>query len=245
MNAFKSPSIVEGLDIWSNQCKPTQSILNHIQKFFALSSRSTQSNIIDYILNSSLKYASKFDWTICYFSSLNPKIFFQKLLLFGLKESQPTLLSPIDNKNKLNRINVINFFATNYSDLVQTELNEFLIESTDEKNRINKFVLIYVLKMTSQAPALLNLLLNDCLNKLDNDDNKYQMINLKFILPYIIENDLNVINHFYNAIEQVNSNITVFDLIVNLIDWMIYENNVIEDGSEEKNQMKIIESCVV
>lgn len=196
-------------------------------------------------MNSSLKYSSKFDWTICYFSSLNPKIFFQKLLLFELKESQPTLLSPIDNQAKLNRINVINFFATNYSDLVRTELNEFLIESTDERNRINKFVLIYVLKMTSQSPALLNLLLNDCLNKLDDEENNYHMINIKHILPYIFENDSNVINQLYNAIEQVNSSITVFDLIVNLIDWMIYENNVIEDGSEEKNQMKIVESCIV
>ncbi len=164
-------------------------------------------------------------------------------MLFGLKESQAILLaSPIDTETKMNRINVISFYAQNYADLVRSELNEFLTESTDDHKRVNKFVLIYILKMASQSLSLLNLLLNDCLNKSTNSELEFEMLNTKHILPYLIENDAVVISNLFNAIEQVNNGIVVYDILINLIQWLVYQTSLCAESNVE---IKAVENCFV
>lgn len=125
--SFKMPSIADGLEIWNNQCRPTQSILYLIQKCFTLVTPPIQMTIIDLILNSSLKYGQRYDWILCYMSPFQTEIFIEKLLLAGLKEFGP------QNQIKFSRINAINFFCLNYSNLFTDMLIKFLTNSSDEK----------------------------------------------------------------------------------------------------------------
>jgi hypothetical protein len=77
MSALRRPTIVDGLEIWSNQCKPTQSLLMLLQKCFTLVEKTeTHLYILEYLLETSFKYELKFDWVLCYFSALNPQLIF-------------------------------------------------------------------------------------------------------------------------------------------------------------------------
>ena len=66
INALRTPSVVDGLDIWSNQCKPTQSLLLLIHKSFSLVDKA-HASIVETLCEVNFKYELKFDWVLCYF----------------------------------------------------------------------------------------------------------------------------------------------------------------------------------
>ena len=270
INALKEPSIFDGLDIWANQCKPTQSILLVVHKCFstaaAHASHAAKLAIVDIILNASIKYAAKFDWLLCYVSSLDPQAFFAKLLLFGLKESAATLPQPPQQpqaqqpppsaqqqqqQQRLSRINIINFYALNYAELVRAEVASLLAESrVDAERRVNKFVLVFVLRMAAQSTAMLHLLLNDVqqLAFAPNNANQRQRdrIDVAYLIPYVLECDTCVIDHMFASIEQLNNSVAVYDLLVGLLDWLNAQCCSIELGDEARlNEFKMIQACIV
>lgn len=224
VNAYKNPSIVDGLEIWANQCKPTLSLLNLIKACFDKDS-STQTKIIDLVFINNNKYQSKFDWFLYYMSILNAKLFVEKLFLFSLKES---LSNQQDVHFKVSRTNVINFLAKSDSSLIINELAKFLNDSTNGlNNKANKSVLIFLLKIAAQSSDLLDLLVDDCLTT---------KMFLNYLIPYLVEEDESVVKHFFHCLKQIDNCVAIYEIIRNLFEWLKYQS----DDKNAKNIEKII-----
>lgn len=204
---FKLPSIVDGLEIWNNQCIPTQSILYLIQKCFVCVTQSTQLTLIDLILNASTKYSNRYDWILCYLSPFKTNLFFEKMLLAGSKECQSQT-----KKDKFSRVNAINFYALNYSSIVRDELIKFLNNSLNERK-------LFISRLASQTPGLLILLANEILDKY-NFNNVIQ----KELKSALISNEKSIVPEIFNCIKQLNNSIAVFDMITSVLDMLFNQD---------------------
>ena len=76
---FKNLSLIDALELWSIQCKPTKSILNLIRKCFASVQEANKTAMFDLIFIASNKYSSQFDWILCDLSAQNSEYIFEKL----------------------------------------------------------------------------------------------------------------------------------------------------------------------
>ena len=115
-NRFENLSLIDALELWSIQCKPTKSILNLIRKCYQSVQDLTKFTMFDMIFTASNKYSSQFDWILCDFSAFNSEFIFESCLKCGYKEFTQT--------NKLNRIKLKNSSITNLKDEVNPENKE-------------------------------------------------------------------------------------------------------------------------
>lgn len=205
--SFKTPTIADGLEIWNNQCRPTQSILFFIQKCLCLVPKSTQEIIIDLVLNTSNKYNARFDWVLCYLSSLKTDLLFQKFLQWGFKEYLEFHKNDIQFNQKLSRLNAINFFATNYSEIILEEISRFLHNSNIEQK-------MFVLRLASQTPGLLINLLDIILEPFDKSLIKYEFFKM------LGQEDKSYVQELFNCIKQINNNVAVFEILTSVIGWL-------------------------
>lgn len=205
--SFRTPTIADGLEIWNNQCRPTQSILFFIQKCLCLVPRPTQEIIIDLVLNTSNKYNVRFDWVLCYLSSLKTDLLFQKFLHWGFKEYLELLKNDLQFNQKLSRQNAINFFATNYSDIIFEEICGFLQNSNIEKK-------MFVLRLASQTPGLLINLLDKILEPYDESVIKNEFFKL------LDQEDKSYVQELFNCIKQINNNLAVFEILTSVLEWL-------------------------
>jgi hypothetical protein len=248
INALRTPSIVDGLEIWSNQCKPTQSLLLLIQKCFTLADKpSTHSRIIDSLIECNFKYELKFDWVPCYFSALNPQLIFESFLKFSIKES-------LKASNKSPKVNVMNFFSQNFSSLVRNELEKLIQQkSYDNVNNIEKKVIIsFFLRMAAQSSALAVLIIDEMLNSANKDTSMYDDdfepetdLLSYFVTYFAYENiDSTITNDLFGFLKQINNSVAIFDLISNLLEWFTSKNDCFE-LHEKQGFIKTIQSLMV
>lgn len=229
VTSFKLPTISDGLEIWNNQCRPTQSILYIIQKCFTLASHSTQSIIADLVLNTSVKYNVRYDWLLCFLSPFKTEILFEKFLNAGFKEFLGFCKTDGQFVQKLSRTNTINFYALNYSNVILNEVCKFLVNSSDEKK-------MFILRLASQTPALLTILLNKILDQYDDDD----FIKKEFF-DMIITNGELYAPELFNCLKQINNSVAVNDMITNVLDWIENQDYTINlDESFNKIQKIIV-----
>jgi hypothetical protein len=237
---FKTPTLVDGLDIWSNQCKPTQSLLLLIQKCFTNEDQQTKQNIVESLLSSNTKYSSKIDWVLCYFSALDPNLIFERILAYSLKEFTSSNMQ----QQKLSLISVVNFYALNFSNMVKAKIKTLISDESDEKLKLKKSMLIYLLRASSQSAALLNLLLDDMLNKKDNfviDDELDDKL-LNYLLSYLIaSNDPLVISNLFSCLKQINNSVAIFDLISSVLDWFTSQS----EPSAKHNMVNTAQNIIV
>lgn len=210
-------NLVDSLQIWTTQCKPTQSILQLLHKCFSLtpSAAALKSNIFDMLLNASSK-TSHFDWVLCELGALNPHLMLKKCFDLGIKESR-SLSSPEKQQQQsqqpLKRTSAINFYSLNYSLVVKRIVKCYLDEIRAKNDKQHaKVILTYLLQVAAQAPALLNFLLNDILSE------NYEL--LEIVWPYLIENDQTIVSLLTNCVRQLNNSVAVFDLISSIIKWL-------------------------
>ncbi|CAF0791809.1 unnamed protein product [Brachionus calyciflorus] len=232
--SFKLPSISDGLEIWNNQCRPTQSILNIIKKCLIVSNSSTQSTIADFIFATSTKYNLRFDWFLCYLSPFKTELLIEKFLCIGLNEY---LASTQNNKTQFNeklmRVNAINFYALNYSDTLLSEIKKFLKNSNKSKQ-------MFLLRLASEVPALLSILLNKLLDQCDYDGD--DLIKNDFF-SMLVKNDQFCIAELFHCAKQINNSVAVYDIITNVLDWLDnqdYSNNDYLNGSFKTIQTLIV-----
>lgn len=215
--SLRSLSIVDGLELWSNQCRPTQSILLLLRNCFVqIESRDTRSNILDIILDASTKYSTRFDWTLCYLTSLDPDFMFEKLLTHGFKEyqAQAAKVSP-SGQSKLPRISVINFYANSYPYLISKHVINFINSNSqsDEKK-------IFTLKVATQSPGFLLILMNKLFDKFDDTSEQ-----LMSILKSLMSNEHIIKTSLFECLTQINNSVAVYDLIINFLEWMSIQNS--------------------
>lgn len=210
LTQFKNLNLIDSLELWSIQCKPTKSILSLIRKCFATCQEPNRLAIFDLIFTASNKYSSQFDWILCDLSSLNAEFIFESCLKCGYKDYSAA-------NGKLNRINVINFYASNFSTIVKNSLVEFLNEIQTESNLAKKSSLIYLLAISSVCPSLANLILNEMLS----DESEHGSKMLEFLNECVTDlNDSDFLKNFVDSIKQISNSIAVFDLIFNSIEWL-------------------------
>jgi hypothetical protein len=233
IQAFRFPTIIDGLEIWSNQCKTTQSILVLIKKCF---SKATEKQhflkMLDNVLRASQKFSNSFDWVLCYLTSLNPEFLFEKLLAFSFKELSEVGLQS-EPQIQLPRINVINFYAQNYSNLARDSILAFLVNLEGEEVFAN--ALSFVLRTASQSAPLLNILANEVLDK-TNHENKLA----EYLTSQLVLNEKIISNDLFNAIKSMKNSASVYDLMSSLLDWLTsqgYEGNSSPEFLKLKNIM--------
>ncbi|RMZ95039.1 Integrator complex subunit 5 [Brachionus plicatilis] len=217
--SFKTPTIADGLEIWNNQCRPTQSILFLIQKCLTLVPEPTEEAIIDLILNTSNKYNVRFDWVLCYLSPLKTHLLFGKFLQWGFKEFLGFNKADLQFSQKFSRLNAINFFATNYSDIVFLEICKFLLNSNIEQK-------MFVLRLASQTPGLLINLLDRILQSFDNNLIKEEFFKMLY------QEDRSFVQEIFNCVKQINNSVAVFDILTSILEWL--ENEEYSESTESK-----------
>ena len=236
-NQFKSLSIIEALEFWSNQCKPTSGILKLIRKCFITASVPCQLSLIDLIFNASSKYTSMFDWILCDLAALAPQMIFEKCLKIGYKEFAAfNNAADLSQANKLSRTNFINFYSLNFSGIVKSEIVAYLEEAQLDRydTKTKRTMLFFLLKLSSTATALLNLLLNEILT-----DSSYCGSQCLEFLRFNLNNcdnpsDKNLLAaYLVEAIKQLNNSVAAYDLISSLIAWISSETSMINEQYSE------------
>jgi hypothetical protein len=232
--SFRQPTINDGLEIWSSQCRPTQSILVLIKKCFDLvDSSQTKETILDLLLNASSKFLAKFDWILCYFTSLDAECLFQKLLTYGFKEhsTDSKLHQQQQQQQKLLRINVINFYSSSYPYIVCKQIIDFLASQNSDEKRI------FLLKLAAQSQGLLNILLNQMLDSYSSQNP------LETQLKHFLANENAIKNDLFECLTQLNNSTAVYDLTLNILEWLSTQN---ESSSAKPNSesKRIIDSIV-
>ena len=239
-NSFRKPTIVDGLEIWSNQCKPTQSLLMLLQKCFVLVENvSTHLKIIDFMLETNFKYELKFDWVTCYYSALNPQLMFENFLKFSVQEF-------VKNSKKSQKVNVMNFYALNFSSLVKSEINKLIQQRAYDLNLNKKDIVAFLLCIGAQSPALTTLLVDEILNSKEkcalNEENDL----LRYFVSYfVLENtDSSIINNLFSFLKQINNSVAIFDLISSLLEWFMSKNDCFE-LNENPTFIKTVQNLMV
>lgn len=228
-------SINDGLELWSKQSKPTQSILQLILKSFkSAPNKTTRSEIIDILLETSSKYPKKFDWILAYFSGLHTELMLKKLLALELKEfrKSPLLLSPQSSKQNqpFTRINVISFFAKSYPNITCEQIVALLTttpnnNSNDDNNIINNSsrITLFVLKLAAQSPALLNILLEQVLDS----KSPYHHALVRSLESLVEHDQDDVPTHrieLFACLRQIQNSIGVFEIILNVLHVLTLRN---------------------
>jgi hypothetical protein len=219
---FLSPTISDGLEIWSVQCKPTQSILLIIQKCLM----QKPASIIDQMLHASTKFSTHFDWLLCYFSTLNPELILNKIFAHNLKEF-------LASSKTSSRLNVVNFFALNFPYLTQNELQNLLTKTNQTSNSLEHINLLnLVLKLSAQSLPLLNIIVNEVLS-----------MSNEFLVDFFMANLSNfktLSNELFNTIRQINNSVSVFDFSSCVIQWLTNQSFSFNRESEECNIIKTL-----
>lgn len=209
---FKNLSLIDALELWSIQCKPTKSILNLIRKCYQSVQDLTKFTMFDIIFTASNKYSSQFDWILCDFSAFNSEFIFESCLKCGYKEFTQT--------NKLNRINVINYYALNFSTIVKNVISTFMDEQASS-NDTKKSFLTYILALSSVCPALTNLMLNEILSEESEYAIKcFQFMNDSLISSSTSTSNLDLTKYFIECLKQLGNNIAAYDLLSRSIEWV-------------------------
>ncbi len=207
-NQFKNLSLVDAIELWSIQCKPTRSILNLIRKSFLSVKETALMAMFEMIFVASSKYSSQFDWILCDLSAQNPELIFENCLKHGFKDFMTSA--------KLNRINVYNFYASNFAAIVKNELVLFLEIARNESLRIKKSTLIYLLSLSSSCTPLASLILNEMLS----EDNDYGCRITEYMNECLVDVDTSLVKYFIDCIKQLGNSVAVFDLLCSSIDWL-------------------------
>jgi uncharacterized protein YejL (UPF0352 family) len=236
---LKSTSINECLELFANQCKPIQSMLQLIQRCYSSSNKQTKMLIMDMLISASNKHQAQFDWALCSLGTMSPNLLFKKVLLAGLKEAklnspnkQLTLQQQQQLKKKLARINFINFYALNYAEVVKSELETVMRDSLEQDERSSKSTLVYVLRLMAQSPALLNLVLNELLAQITNKTGKTY---IEYLRSYVRERDQLVISHLCAALRQMNNGLATFELLFTFLEWLS-ERDAAEEETKFENE---------
>ena len=125
--------------------------------------------------------------------------------------------SPQVDIAKLTRIGVINFYSLNYSNIVQNEIDKFVLNLNSD-NILNGFC--FLLKLASQSSAFLNIISDKALNRVDFSN---QFLNS--LLDMILRNDKTILIELFNCLRQLNNSISVYDLITNVTEWLSNQSN--------------------
>ncbi len=260
-NSFKSFTLIDALEFWSNKCKPTMGILKLVHKCFVIGSEDCQEKMIDLIFVSSKKFGESFDWILTDLAALSPQFMFEKCLKNGniknfehfflflitafLKGFQEFLLEP-KTRLKLVQVNFINFYALNYSRIVKIELTKFASEINNQYQlEQKKLALAYLLKLISSTPTLLNVILNELLNNSATTD---ETSNLSSIFKSCLQDasdsatahDKLIITNLIECIKNVNNSIAVMDVISSLVNFWFLKPSFSSEN-ETKWQSKIID----
>jgi hypothetical protein len=238
--AFRNPGILDGLEIWSNQCKTTQSLLTLIKKCFVKVAEtrrdvfyaSSTSELLDTVLVASQKYASRFDWLLCYLSGLGQELLFEKLLAFNFKETcEPGFQGETPSTP---RINVINFYAQNYSGIVRDTTVKFLAGLENDAVVFSKAV-GFLLRTASQSPSLLVILADEVLlAQTSCESNKLT----GYLTSQLLLNEKAVSSELFGSIKSLSNSTCVYDLLASVLDWLqtqSYDGNSSADFSKFKN----------
>lgn len=237
MNALRRPTVVDGLEIWSNQCKPTQSLLMLLQKCFTLVEKpSTHLNILEYILETTFKYELKLDWVPCYFSALNPQLIFENFFKFSLQDF-------FKGTKKVPKTNIISFYALNFSSLVRNEVRKLLQTSYSKKEIVS-----FLLSASSQSSPLTTLLVDDVLNGSISEDaySKSENELLPFFVTFFVieNNDSSITKNLFTFLKNINNSVAVFDLITTLFEWFTSKEDCFE-LHENPNFIKNVQNLMV
>jgi len=164
--------------------------------------------MFEMIFVASSKYSSQFDWILCDLSAQNPELIFENCLKHGFKDFMTSA--------KLNRINVYNFYASNFAAIVKNELVLFLEIARNESLRIKKSTLIYLLSLSSSCTPLASLILNEMLS----EDNDYGCRITEYMNECLVDVDTSLVKYFIDCIKQLGNSVAVFDLLCSSIDWL-------------------------
>jgi hypothetical protein len=292
---LNSMSLIDSFEMWSSNCRPSYSIVKLIQKCITLlaSNPLLQATIIDKLLVASKKYGNLFDCFLCNIGALLPSIMFERVLYFGFKEvlaSKKTpstglskMLSPNSplstasnnsedskNNNELPRINMINFYSLNYSNIVRKVIISFLVNNSNNNDDTNnKSALLYILKMATKSNSLLILLINEifsfsCFSESTlmptttttttsssyNNDKHEDTFNeplhhfSTILQPYLISDDPEVKSYLIKCIKLLNNNIAVFELILFMIKWL-KEEQTNEKNNDNLSNLESIYTTIV
>lgn len=141
------------------------------------------------------------------------------------------------------RTGFTNFYALNFSRFVKIELAKFIEEivADDQSDHFTKkkLALIYLFKLITNTPTLLNLLLNEILTSSSGSGEKF--INfLKYCFVNCEDKEGLLVTNLIECIKQINNSIATVDLISSVIE-VIYPKSLSPD---EELQNKIISTIV-